>query len=128
MAHGRVRIATFHRPLVGKPRAIDGLAASAVACCEVAALGHEAADDPVYWSAAVVQPHMRLLAVAPLASAQAADVFGRFGHKVVEQLHNDPAYLLPVNGNVKEHPRSRHRTASLSFLLLLLCAVFASGD
>merc|ERR1719188_2824518 len=45
------------------------------------------------------------LTPAPLTSAQGAEVLGRFGHAISEELHHDHASWLPPDLYVEEHQR-----------------------
>jgi hypothetical protein len=88
--------------LVGKPVAVDGLAAGAVAAGEVAALAHEVGYDTVEGRTLVMQ---RLAggAEALLAGAEAAKVLGRLGDGVGEELHDDAAGPGLADEDVEEH-------------------------
>jgi len=88
--------------LVGELGAVDGLPAGAVAAGEVAALAHEAGDDAVEGGALVVQRLPRG-AQALLARAQAAEVLGRPGDLVGEELHDDAAGLGLADEDVEEN-------------------------
>ena len=74
-----------HEVLVGElgARAVDAVAAGAVALGEVAALAHEVGDDAVEGAA--------LVAEALLAGAEGAEVLRRHWHHVGAQLDHDAA-------------------------------------
>merc|ERR1719195_2517316 len=80
---------------------VDGLAARAVPCGEVAALAHEVGDDAV--------ERRSLEAEALLPGAQRAEVLARPRGHVEAQLHDDLAQLLAAGLDVEEDPLvSRH--------------------
>ena len=89
--------------LVVKLGPIDGLAARAVALCEVTTLDHELLDYAVEHRALVVQ-RLAGLADAFLASAESTEILGRLGNKIVVQLHRDAANGLVPDRDVEEDP------------------------
>jgi hypothetical protein len=99
--HAGSRVAQLE-VLVGELGAVDGLPSGAVAAGEVAALAHEAGDDAVEGGALVVQRLPRD-AQALLARAQAAEVLGRPGDLVGEELHDDAAGLGLADEDVEEN-------------------------
>lgn len=80
--------------LIGKLGAVDGLAASAVAVGEVTTLAHEIRDHTVERGVGVAE--------ALLARAQRAEVLGRLGNGVLEELHRYAAGGLATDVDI--HP------------------------
>lgn len=89
--------------LVVEFHAVDGLAASAVASSEVAALSHELSDDSVEAAAFVVEG-LAGLADAPLTGAESSEVLRGDGG-VLEELELDAASGLTTDRNVEEYFR-----------------------
>jgi hypothetical protein len=88
--------------LVGKARAINGLAAAAVARRKVAALQHKARDHAVELGA-LVRQGLAHLAHTLFARAQRAEVLRGLGHHLAEQAKHHTARGLAANLNVEKH-------------------------
>ena len=86
--------------LISKLGAIDGLAASAVAICEITTLDHEVGDNTMEGAALVVQRLARL-AHALLTSAESAEVLNGLRNSLAIEAHHDAAELLTVSLDVK---------------------------
>ena len=110
----------LRKGLIFKLGAIDGLATSAIARCEVAALNHELLDDAMEGGALIVKWLSRL-ADPLLARAEGAKVVNGLGDEVGVKLHGDASDGLAAKFNVEEDPRT------LRFLGIGHCAgVFLS--
>ncbi len=87
--------------LISELAAVDGLATSAVALGEIAALSHEAGDDSVEGRSLIVE-RLALGARSFLTSAESAEVFG--GVRCVSSKINDnSAFSHTTDRHIKEH-------------------------
>ena len=84
--------------------AIDALAARPVELSEVAALCHEASDDPMEHTVLEVQ-HLSGVAAATLPRAKLAEVLSSARHHVFEELEDDRALGLIANADVEVDTR-----------------------
>ena len=80
---------------------VDGLAASAIALSKVSTLDHELLDDSVEDGALVVQ-RLSSLAYALVSGTEGAEVLGRLGYDIVEQLEGDASGILGADLDVEE--------------------------
>lgn len=80
---------------------VDRLSSGAVAGREISSLAHELRDDSVEAAALVVQG-LPEPSDASLSRAEGAEVFGRLGYDVREELELDPPLRRTADGDVEE--------------------------
>mmetsp|Transcript_23541 Transcript_23541/g.47740 ORF Transcript_23541/g.47740 Transcript_23541/m.47740 type:complete len:211 (-) Transcript_23541:702-1334(-) len=106
VGHGKeARSRVLHlEVLVRKLLSVDGLAAGAVALCEVSALDHEILDDAMEYAPLVVQ-RLSPLPCPLLPRAQRPEVLRRLGRDVLVKLHHNPPRVLVSDFHIEEHVR-----------------------
>jgi hypothetical protein len=77
------------------------LTASAIAGCKVTTLNHELFDHTVEHGALVVK-RFATLANALLSGAESAEVLGRLGHDIIEELEGDATGTFAAYADVEE--------------------------
>ena len=88
--------------LICELHAVDGLASGTISSGEISTLSHEIFDDAMEWRSLVVK-FLSQFAHALLASAERSEVLGSLGHLVSEQLNDDSASILTIDGDVEEN-------------------------